>query len=58
LIKLRDCSQAEGEPWLAEQLTRHVNDERRHSQIDEAGHATYLKTAMQRQHAYLATESL
>lgn len=33
LTKLRDRAQAEGDTWLAEQLTRHANDERRHGQI-------------------------
>lgn len=33
LTKLRDRAQAEGDLWLAEQLTRHANDERRHGQI-------------------------
>lgn len=33
LTKLRDRAQAEGEVWLAEKLTRHANDERRHGQI-------------------------
>lgn len=33
LTKLRDRARAEGDTWLADQLTRHVNDERRHGQI-------------------------
>ncbi|MEL6401503.1 MAG: ferritin-like domain-containing protein [Cyanobacteria bacterium J06626_4] len=33
LTKLRDRAQAEGDLWLAEQLTQHANDERRHGQI-------------------------
>jgi len=33
LTKLRDRAQAEGDTWLADQLTRHANDERRHGQI-------------------------
>lgn len=33
LTKLRDRAQAEGDVWLADQLTRHANDERRHGQI-------------------------
>lgn len=33
LTGLRDRAEAEGDPWLAEQLTRHTNDERRHGQI-------------------------
>ena len=33
LTKLRDRAKAEGDIWLAEQLTRHANDERRHGQI-------------------------
>lgn len=33
LTTLRDRALAEGETWLAEQLTRHANDERRHGQI-------------------------
>jgi rubrerythrin len=33
LTALRDRAQAEGQIWLAEQLTTHANDERRHGQI-------------------------
>lgn len=33
LTKLRDRAIAEGDPGLAEKLTRHANDERRHGQI-------------------------
>jgi len=33
LTKLRDRAAAEGDPWLAERLTKHANDERRHGQI-------------------------
>lgn len=33
LTKLRDRAQSEGDTWLADQLTRHANDERRHGQI-------------------------
>ncbi|MEM6714283.1 MAG: ferritin-like domain-containing protein [Cyanobacteria bacterium P01_D01_bin.6] len=33
LTKLRDRAQAEGDIWLAKQLTRHANEERRHGQI-------------------------
>jgi rubrerythrin len=33
LETLRDSAQTEGDTWLAEQLTRHANDERRHAQI-------------------------
>ncbi|MBW4470270.1 MAG: ferritin-like domain-containing protein [Stenomitos rutilans HA7619-LM2] len=33
LEALRDRAVAEGDPWLAERLTRHANDERRHGQI-------------------------
>jgi rubrerythrin len=33
LEALRDRATAEGDTWLAEKLTRHANDERRHGQI-------------------------
>jgi rubrerythrin len=33
LETLRDRAHAEGDTWLAEQLARHANDERRHAQI-------------------------
>ena len=33
LTKLRDRAAAEGDVWLAEKLTKHANDERRHGQI-------------------------
>lgn len=33
LTALRDRAAAEGEQWLAEKLTQHANDERRHGQI-------------------------
>ncbi|MBC7969953.1 MAG: ferritin-like domain-containing protein [Verrucomicrobia bacterium] len=33
LEALRDRAAAEGDTWLAERLTRHANDERRHGQI-------------------------
>ncbi|MDB9525473.1 ferritin-like domain-containing protein [Oscillatoria sp. CS-180] len=33
LTKLRDRAQSEGDLWLAERLTKHANDERRHGQI-------------------------
>ena len=33
LEKLRDRARAEGDIWLAEQLGRHANDEKRHGQI-------------------------
>lgn len=33
LTKLRDRAEAEGDRWLAERLTKHANDERRHGQI-------------------------
>lgn len=33
LTKLRDRAAAEGDSWLAEQISRHANDERRHGQI-------------------------
>lgn len=33
LEALRDRATAEGDTWLAERLTRHANDERRHGQI-------------------------
>lgn len=33
LTKLRDRAQTEGDTWLAERLTAHANDERRHGQI-------------------------
>lgn len=33
LTKLRDRAAAEGDTWLADRLTRHANDERRHGQI-------------------------
>lgn len=33
LEKLRDRARAEGDIWLAEQLERHANDEKRHGQI-------------------------
>ena len=33
LEALRDRAAAEGDTWLAEKLTRHANDERRHGQI-------------------------
>ena len=33
LTKLRDRAQAEDDLWLAEQLTQHAHDERRHGQI-------------------------
>lgn len=33
LQALRDRAQAEGEPWLAERLDKHANDEKRHGQI-------------------------
>ncbi|MGF1459376.1 MAG: ferritin-like domain-containing protein [Leptolyngbyaceae cyanobacterium] len=33
LTKLRDRAQVEGDTWLADQLTHHVNDERRHGQV-------------------------
>lgn len=33
LTKLRDRAEAEGDLWLADKLTKHANDERRHGQI-------------------------
>lgn len=33
LEKLRDRALAEGDPWLAERLSRHAEDEKRHGQI-------------------------